>query len=245
MAADVTTTEQNFDIETDSSDGRIRGTLDITHSAITITIPRTEPLHDLLTVKDRLQRWALITIASYGFVQGLGLDVEITKETGVSRPRHIFVNTNAEVQRATKPEEDLAQYWNLTAQPDSRPLRLALTHYMRALREPEEAMMFCYRALEAICHDPNFYISDKEMKQNWKALRKPLNVDKAYLDPLTERATDHRHGGQMIPSREEYTAALKTTHHVIERYAAYLNNGNLPPDKFPQLAVSEFPANMS
>ncbi|MCY0900532.1 MAG: hypothetical protein OWU33_16720 [Firmicutes bacterium] len=153
------------------SEEGIRGTLDIAHSAIMITVPRMEPLHDILTVKDRLQRWALITIASYGFVQGLGLDVKIMKEIGVSRPPLVFVNTNAEVQRSAKPEEDLARYWNLTAQPGSRPLRLAFIHYMRALREPEEAMMFCYRALEAIRHDPNFYISEKKMKNNWDMFR--------------------------------------------------------------------------
>lgn len=243
IAANVTLASRDFLMSLSSENRPIQGTLDITHSAITITVPCTEPLHDLLTVKDRLQRWALITIASYGFVQGLGLDVEITKEIGVSRPPLVFVKTNAEIPRAAKPAEDLARYWNLTAQHTSRPLRLALINYMRALREPEEAMMFCYRALEALCHDPNFYISEKEMKQNWQALRNALNLDKAYLDPLTERATDHRHGGQMIPSREEYTAGLETAHCVIERYAAYLENGHhsLSLEGFPQLKTSAFP----
>ncbi len=245
IAADVTLAQQNFIIDIPSEDGRIRGIMDITHSAITITIRRTELIHDLPTVKDRLQRWALVATAAYGFANGLGLDVEITQEIGESHPPFLFVKTNADAPRAANPDEAMARYWNLTAQPSSRPMRLALIHYMRALREPEEAMMFCYRALEALCHDPIFYISKKNMKKNWQALQKALNIDKAYLDPLTERATDHRHGGQMIPRREEYTAALKTAHRVIERYASYLNTGNLAPETFPQLTTSEFHSNTS
>ena len=248
LAANVTLASRDFLMSLSSENRPIQGTLNITHSAITITVPCTEPLHDLLTVKDRLQRWALITIASYGFVQGLGLDVEITKEIGVSRPPLVFVNTNAEVPRAVRLTEDLARYWNLTAQPDSRPLRLALIHYMRALREPEEAMMFCYRAIEAIRHAPQFEAdtfkddNDRRRKE-WENLHAALNTTHAFVKDLETLAVDHRHGGQMIPSREEYTAGLETAHCVIERYAAYLENGHhsLSRKGFPQLKTSAFP----
>ena len=247
IAADVTIAMQNFAIETGPVDGCIRATLEITHSDITITVPRTDPIRDLATVKDRLQRMALITTAAYGFATGLGLDVEITKEIGESHPSFVFVKANAEAPRVVKPNEEMKRYWDLTTKPCSWPLRIALINYMRALREPEEAIMCCYRAIEAIGHDPQFSLSERDKNKNWKQLRCALNIDKTYFDALTNRAKDHRHGKQVIPSREEYTAALNTVCVVIQRYAAYLSSGklNLSLDDFPPLTTSEFPTNTS
>lgn len=242
IAANVTLASQDFTIRVPSEDEGIQGKLDITDSAITMTVIRTKSIHDLRTAKDRLQRFALIKTAAYAFVHEVGLDIEITDITKIraSHPPFVFGKANMETPRDSKNDEEIKRYWNLTEDSTSWPLREGLINYMRALRDPEEAMMFCYRAIETIGHDPNFYKSGTDI--NWHKLRGALNIAKSYFDPLTSRAAVHRHGGQMIPSREEYIAALKTAHSVIERYAAYLENRNknLSLEEFPTLIESEF-----
>ena len=252
-AANVTFPLREFNIDTGSVDGCISGTMDVTHSDITIKLQRTEQIRDLVMVKGRLQRMALITTAAYGFSYGLGLDVEITKEIGQSSPPFVFVKPCTEIASCGNPDE-VSLYWNLTDEfsPSSRVLRLALINYMRALRDPEEAIMFCFRAIDAIRHEPTFAPpkeskEDKEKTEMWKNLRAALNCDKSYFNDLTGLAERHRHGEQVIPSREEYTAGLTTVHNVILRYAEYLNRGKigLSRDDFPQLTISEFYSNES
>lgn len=252
-AANVTFPLREFNIDTGSVDACISGTMDVTHSDITIKLQRTEPIRDLVMVKDRLQRMALITTAAYGFSYGLGLDVEITKEIGQSSPPFVFVKPFTEIASCGNPDE-VSLYWNLTDEfsPSSRVLRLALINYMRAIRDPEESIMFSFRAIEAIRHEPKFAPpkeskEDKEKTEMWKNLRAALNCDKSYFNDLTGLAERHRHGEQVIPSREEYTAGLTTVHNVILRYAEYLNRGKigLSRDDFPQLTISEFYSNES
>ncbi len=80
LAADVTMNREAFTIQTDSVDGIIHGVLDIAHSSITVIVQRPEPVRDVLILKARIQKWALIRTAAYGLAHGLGLDVEITRE---------------------------------------------------------------------------------------------------------------------------------------------------------------------
>ena len=252
-AANVTFPLREFNIDTGSVDGCISGTMDVTHSDITIKLQRTEPIRDLAMVKDRLQRMALITTAAYGFSYGLGLDVEITKEIGQSSPPFVFVKSCTEIASCGNSDE-VSLYWNLTDEfsPSSRVLRLALINYMRALRDPEEAIMFCFRAIDAIRHEPTFAPpkdgkKDKEKAEMWTNLRTALNCDESYFSDLTDLAKHHRHGEQVIPSHQMYAAGVKTVHNVIQRYAEYLNRGKVPLslDDFPQLTMSEFPSDES
>ena len=156
IAADVTVLME-FNIQTGTTDKNLEGTMDISRSEITIKLQRVIPLDDLVGAKDRLQRMALIYIAPYGFLYGLGLDVEIVKEIGFSTPPYIFGTSNDEIAFKNK-EEIVRRYWDLLDQSPARNwrLRIALINYIRAIREPEETMMFCYRAIEAVRNDPAF-----------------------------------------------------------------------------------------
>ena len=247
-AANVTFPLREFNIDTGSVDGCISGTMDVTHSDITIKLQRTEQIRDLVMVKGRLQRMALITTAAYGFSYGLGLDVEITKEIGQSSPPFVFVKSCTEIASCGNSDE-VSLYWNLTDEfsPSSRVLRLALINYMRAIRDPEEAIMFCFRAIDAIRHEPKFAPPKVHKDQTWKNLHAALNCDRSYFNDLTSLAKHHRHGEQVIPSHEEYAAGLKTAHKVIQRYAEYLTSGkvNLSLNDFPQLTTSEFHSDVS
>ncbi|MCL4319300.1 MAG: hypothetical protein M1596_05370, partial [Firmicutes bacterium] len=224
-------------------------TMDVTHSDIAIKLQRTEQIRDLAMVKDRLQRMALITTAAYGFSYGLGLDVEITKEIGFSTPPFIFGTPHEEIAFENSLGE-MERYWRLISEspeinPHSRSMRIALINYMRAIRDPEEAMMFCYRAIEAVRDSPSFTSNvPTDHISTWNNLRTTLRLGEFedYLKPLVDLATPHRHGEQMIPSHKEYIAGLKTTRTVIQRYAEYLNNEEtaLSPTRFPKLTQSEF-----
>ena len=249
VAADVTIFME-FNIQTGTTDETLEGTMDISHSEITIKLQHVIPLDDLVGAKDRLQRMALIYVAPYGFSYGLGLDVEIVKEIGVSTPQYIFGTSNEEIAFENK-EEVVRRYWDLIDQSQARNwrLRIALINYMRAIRDPEETMMFCYRAIEAVRNDPTFVApkgtpKDKIEDEIWENVREVLCLGafENYLQPLTKRAKGHRHGEQVIPSHKEYIAALITARTVIQRYAEYLSHGRTPlsPKDFPVPTQSEF-----
>ncbi|MCL4495899.1 MAG: hypothetical protein M1294_13925 [Firmicutes bacterium] len=216
--------------------------------------------NQLEQVKDHVQRMAQFQVAAYGLVYGQGLDVVITAEVEYSHPPLIFNGVIPGLALpAAERQQSLAEYWELVGiEPNersavgmaSRFLRLALINYMRAMREPQEAFMFCYRAIEAIHHYEDFVVlntkGQHDKKREWKALRKLLQIpNEQYLTDLEKRARACRHGDLCIPSsREEYLAALRTARAVITRFARYMHDKrqgtSLKDDELPALSDSEF-----
>ncbi len=184
---------------------------------------------DPWVVKTHVQRLVHLIVAGHGFAVGMGVDVDIQSMTPDA-------STSAGVPRVD--QGIAARVMELIkGDPDSDPrvpyLRRAVSDYIRALREPQDAFTACFRAVESI----RLFFQEQYQcpkRTAWVMLKKKLNIDADADDEkadynysgfvirwLTDKAKETRHGGSGVLSQEEYSAALETAKTAIERFPFY------------------------
>lgn len=99
-------------------------------------------------------------------------------------------------------------------------LRRGLRDYSSALSEPgEDTYFFAYRAIEII--RSNF--DTREGK--WDTMHSKLGTEESRIKPLTDQATDARHGNYSKISVDKVTrkTCLDVSHDVLERFIEFLD----------------------
>lgn len=100
-------------------------------------------------------------------------------------------------------------------------LRRALGDLREAIRTPDDAPFFAYRAVETIMQA--FRDEKDETKVAWTRLRSELKISEQFLKGMTHFATRVRHGQSVVLPRgvaEELTLRARG---VIHRYACWLS----------------------
>lgn len=113
-------------------------------------------------------------------------------------------------------------------------LRIAINDMIQSLYLPDNIPINCYRAVETVRHS----LSDcKEASETWKRMRDTLNLDRSYIDPITNASTNPRHGKYRFVNSEKSLELIRSSWNIMARYLAYRLGGNTPlqTDRFPIL----------
>ncbi len=218
---------------------QLSGTISIVQSHIVITGTSGSPLPDIVTAKNIVRRLVLNLVAAIGFSKGMGLDVQIDAEIGYSHPAQLF-NVNFPEVGSEGTDDEVRRFFGHISQPDTEPLRAALRDFVGAIREPDDTMILCQRAVEVLRN--TFSAEQGGHHTGWKELRDNLAIPRQYLQPLTDRSKGPRHGQLPSVTGAERAFALKTLRTVIQRYVLFLDNGKKPLDSTlaSQLIGDEF-----
>ena len=112
---------------------------------------------------------------------------------------------------------------------------VARHHFSEALIDFREAIMsaghtplHCYRALENIRQATvaTTEISNKDIKEEWKVLRRRLVIDESSLVVVTRLAEQNRHAGICPISGRSYDTLIEFIAQVFDRYVLYLDGGS-------------------
>ncbi len=102
-------------------------------------------------------------------------------------------------------------------------LRWAVEDYNSALRLRNEAPFFCFRAVESL---RNYFDPDDNREQGWELLRQNLGMEREFLQYLTDKSKDVRHGaqrGQVVPINPEISAeCIKRCKTVINKFLEFV-----------------------
>ncbi len=102
-------------------------------------------------------------------------------------------------------------------------LRWAVEDYNTALKLPNEAPLFCFRSVESL---RSYFESDDDREQGWQLLRENLGIEREYLQYLTDKSIEIRHGarrGQVVPTSPDITAeCIRRCKTVIEKFLEFL-----------------------
>jgi len=121
--------------------------------------------------------------------------------------------------------------WVFTQVMNNQLMRLALKDYISSLRDGgDDAFFYAYRSIENVCR---FVSGAKEQfnSSDWNKMHQCLGTSKSYIDPLTNAATDIRHGNVsgsgLISARESRKQVLDISREVLMRafkkyYRGYL-----------------------
>lgn len=120
------------------------------------------------------------------------------------------------------------------------PLFLVLNDLIQPLYVPHTILTNCGRVLDGL---RKLVAPDEEAKKGWAVLRSIVNAGPDYMEWVSKRSTDPRHGSKASVSVGVIDEVLKRTWSVMNRFLEYRKKGNqgLDVDEFPTLSSSNVP----
>ncbi len=173
-----------------------------------------------------------------GFAMGCGLTV--TLET--------FIDPDQNRTRLVSQDQNLASLCTAFSLEKSRtgdfsavaeivlsdpPLFMALDSLMQSITHGHQSPNAAGRAIEYIRHSIAPGIEDRN--QAWALMRQNLQIDRAYLDFITDLSKGPRHGDPQFIPGDPVTEAVSRVWVVMNRYLEYRKRGSAP------LTATEFP----
>jgi hypothetical protein len=128
------------------------------------------------------------------------------------------------------PNNFRAMYNLVVAEP---PLFLALNDLITAITVPGQIPINCARAVEGLrmIMVPN----DPSRKLGWAKMRETLQLERTYLEYITEMSTNPRHGDKSHIDQHLLQEVLRRSWIVMNRFFEYRKRGNEP------LPIADFP----
>jgi len=113
-------------------------------------------------------------------------------------------------------------------------LLIALNDLILSNINPHHILINCHRCVEAI---RTMIAGPGRGAKAWEAMHVALNVDRAYLQFINDRARDPRHGNQVHVPNDETNEARVRAWKIMDRFLHYRLAGNQPllPSLFPLL----------
>ncbi len=112
---------------------------------------------------------------------------------------------------------------------------LAFSEASLALRHPNQRMAACARAMERVRNS----ISPHESLEgkSWETMRNVLQIDRAYIQAITDASREHRHGRLEFKTGGENEEILKRTWTILNRFIIYRKGGSsaLLSSQYPTL----------
>jgi hypothetical protein len=195
---------------------------------------------DMVHMYIRALDLARATVDLVAFAGAMGLTVfsdTLVKPDGSSSP---IILTNDRLAplctsyciNSTKPEENAVYnriYELITGEPG---LFMALNDLIVAITLPHQAPVNSGRAIEGLRH---LIAPTASPKSGWVSLRENLQLEKQYLEFVTNWSTGPRQGDRAYISGEITTEITKRAWIIMNRFLEFRKRGNQP------LPVSEFP----
>ena len=110
-------------------------------------------------------------------------------------------------------------------------LRSALADLREAIRLPDYAAFFCYRAIECLrqCYlDPNSQEDKAERRDSWSRMANELCIDKSWIIHIQEASTVNRHGRYIGLTERQRVDLMLRTWKVVDRFIMSAKNNFQP-----------------
>jgi len=171
---------------------------------------------DLPTLKNVVATQVARLVDAYGFLNGCGLDVEITAVRTATGEQHVFgVDIPRVAQRTPNVSfDDIIRRIYLS--PYALPIQPALADLREAARNPDDSGFHCFRAVEALRH--HWRQGTQDDAAEWAAMSHALRVDKSATDLLHRWADPQRHGALVEMSDSERADVLNVAWEIVDRY---------------------------
>jgi hypothetical protein len=175
-------------------------------------------------------------IGLLSFLMGAGTLILIDKRTDVSGETVDIGFGSPELSSLCTSFTATTNYAELQSMAETEPsLGLALDDLILAIALPNHAPVNCARAVEGI---RNLIAGDDTPEDvAWPKMREALNVDRAYVQCISNLSKDHRHAKRVIIAEDKQNTALSHSWTLMDRYfhLRLRNLARLPVDEFPIL----------
>ena len=222
----------------------MRFTVHIKNSAVDVEclMDDFEPYEDFSVPIARALMFSRAVVDCLAFSTGLGLSVvldEVVSPAGVvnkiqyANPSLGSLCTAFDLTPSSVSSNNFRAMYNLVvAEP---PLFLALNDLITSITVPGQIPINCARAVEGLrmIMVPN----DPSRKLGWAKMRETLQLERTYLEYITEMSTNPRHGDKSHIDQHLLQEVLRRSWTVMNRFFEYRKRGNepLPIEDFPLL----------
>jgi len=208
----------------------------IKNSVVTIECEtnRFTPPDDVQEIWRRAFDLTRAAVDLIAFAQGRGLTVLIetlTDPTGVTSNIVAEDAALGTLVTAIQLEKNFLEIWKIVA--TNPALFQALNDLVAGIALPHQAAVNCARVVEGLSHLIGGVGADA--KARWKALREALNLDRTYVQPITDVSTDPRHGNRTHIPGGVLRPITTRSWVIMDRFLEYRRRGGAP------LREPEFP----
>jgi len=206
---------------------------DLSYSQLTVLALTNKEYSSIFDLKNRVNRSARIALDAMGHVLAAALDLEIVSCVDPSGQVYVF-NTGFDGLRDQEgPDRDRREreMLNLLIEQArvSSNISAALEDLRKAIREPGDTCVNCYRAVESIRQE---YLgegpeSSSARQRSWARLREVTGVEESELRWLAELATPRRHGRPLDLSHSDRERALRLARRVVEQHCLSVQGARL------------------
>ena len=131
-------------------------------------------------------------------------------------------------------ENLIGKIWDLVL--SDPPLFQALDDLIVLITLPHHAAVDCARAIEGL---RNLVAArGATVSRSWEQMRNALQLDRSFLQPITDTSTAPRHGDRNFIPGTTVTEIVRRSWIIMDRFLEYQKRGNisLPATDFPLLA---------
>ncbi|MEP4704986.1 MAG: hypothetical protein ABJZ62_09080 [Hyphomicrobiales bacterium] len=213
-----------FDIEI--SDSKIR---------IECSIPEKSNWHLQMCIV-RAFEFATAAVDLYAFSKGWALDVILDDYVVAGQKQGIAVSETSVASLCTviSNEDDFLEIWEYLI--SNLNLKLAFRDLISSLSTLNYSAVAACRALECIRN--SIAPDGTKDSDRWEFLRKKLQIERAYIQYITDAAREPRHGNRGAAFGDEQLEITHRIWKIMNRYIEFLKRGEneiLPKDEFPLL----------
>ncbi|MCL5037226.1 MAG: hypothetical protein M1269_08945 [Chloroflexi bacterium] len=212
--------------------------LSIQVSQVSVIVNLSDDTIDLETLKNIIENLVRGEVDIYGYLSGLGYDVEITAVVEPNGNHRVF-GVGIQSLHEAKDERPFSykETWEIVGK--SPFLQHALANLRESIKVPHDTGFFCYRAVESIRQNFRKNTNGNDKKSSWERMRNALRIDKSWIDKLKVYGDPQRHGELKPISGEDRILLMEHAWKVVDRFLIYLKRDSpLPVNEFPLLKES-------
>ena len=210
-----------------ASDSSWEGTLEfqVSLSQVVCVLKVKSEVSDLRKMKTSLQWLIQNEVNALIYLSGNAYDVELTTCLRPDGEMVVFgVGVDAITQSESERPFDLEKVLELAHK--HRPVTLALADLRRALQEPVDTHLACFRAIESM---RQHFADGVTVAQSWETMRTALRFERSYIKLFEDKAIARRHGElpfSAIDGAERETMLLRTWK-LFDRFLLHLFGASL------------------
>ena len=198
----------------------------VSKAQVVVSLLSENPITIDNTLRNRVATFVRMLIDTYGYVEGHGLDFEITSIIDPDNGKHMVPSVQIDSLHRSKSERESnfdtlfrLLFSDGLTQSQQTQCRRALADLREAILSPNDTGLYCYRAVESI---RQFYLDPKDGdddSHSWKRMRDSLRIARPWLDEMKKNYRNPlAHGKEVEMSGEEREQAMQRVWKVMDRF---------------------------
>ncbi len=211
----------------------------ISNAQVVVSLLSEKPITINNTLHNRVTTFVRMLIDTYGYVEGRGLDFEITSIIDPESGKYMVPSVQIDSLHSSKSERECnfdtlfkLLFSDGLTQSNQTQCRRALADLREAILSSDDTGLYCYRAVESI---RQCYIDPKDGGNDslsWERMRDFLRIARPWLDEMRKNYRNPlAHGKEVEMSGEEREQAMQRVWKVIDRFFVSAMNNFQPLDK--------------